>query len=309
MAKNGTPSPRHGWATLLRSPRLLLAVWLVPVLLGLPFVLTVQALLAPVLGNLPADPAPGDLQLIVSGTLARSVAVLAVPVLLAVLGGWAWRVLWHAGIVRWRAWAAGRPQRLGELVGLGLMAWWRYARLSLVALVAAALVTGGIWAPATRLARDAVGRLDETTSVRIVLAAAALTAIVLLILWTATVRGLWELARPGRRSAALAWLRGLGGALRHPLASLGTLLAWAVPLLAVWAGSLAAVRALGPGIAGMAVLQLGALLTAACSIGLVGSFAPVTDLPPFPAPGQAARRTGAPVNKPQAVATAGETAP
>lgn len=284
MTMPQNPSVSSGLATLRRSPRLVLAVWIVPALLVSPFILTVQSALAPVLGRLPADPAPGDLALVLARGLGRHGAALVVPALLAVAGIWLWTVLWHAGLVTWRAWAAGRPQLLGELLGLGIMRWWRYLRLSLVAMAAAAVTVGAVAAAVGAVARPAAESLEEARAVGVTLAGVALGKLLLLLLAAATLRGLWELGRPGRRSAAAAWLRGLAGALRHPLASLGVLLAWLIPIGILWAAPLAAVVALGDpgkGPAGVAILQLGALFRAAAWVGLVGSFAPVAGLGPL----------------------------
>ncbi len=284
MATSSNPSVSSGWATIRRSPRLVLAVWIVPALLVTPFVLTMQWALSPVLGRLPADPAPGDPAMVLAWGLGRYGAALLAPALAAVVGIWLWTVLWHAGLVTWRSWGEGRPQLLGELLGLGLMRWWRYLRFSLAALAAAAAVVGAVAAGVGALARPAARSLQEARAVNLTLAGMAVGVLLLLVLAAATLRGLWELGRPGRRSALLAWLRGLGGTLRHPLASLGVLLAWAVPLVLLWAAPLAAVAALGDpgrGAAGVALLQLGALLRAAGWVGLVGSFAPVAGLGPL----------------------------
>ncbi len=284
MAMPRNPSVSSGMATLRRSPRLVLAVWIVPALLTAPFILAVQSALAPILGRLPADPAPGDLALILSWGLGRYGAALAVPALLAVAGIWLWTVLWHAGLVGWRTWAEGRPQLLGELLGLGFMRWWRYLRLSLVALAAVAATAGAVAAAVRALARPAAESLQEARAVSFPLGGVVVAKLLLLFLAAATLRGLWELGRPGRRSAAAAWLRGLAGALRHPLASLGVLLAWAIPIGILWALPLAAVVWLGDpgkGPLGVAILQFGALLRAAAWVGLVGSFAPVAGLGPL----------------------------
>ncbi len=279
------PSLRDGWQLLRRSPRLVLAVWIVPTLLLLPFVGTVQATLGTALGRLPARPAPGDLRLVLAHAAGRYGPALVVPVLLALVGTWLWTVLWHAGLVTWRVWAAGRPQRLGELLGLGISRLWRYLRLSLAAATGLALLLAAVIAPAVAWVRHAREALREAVAVNVSLGAAAAGALLALLALAATQRALWELARPGRRSAAAAWLRGFGGALRHPLATLGVLLAWLVPAALLWAGPLLAVAALGEagrGPLGMAILQLAALLRAACWVGLVASFAPVAGLGPLP---------------------------
>lgn len=281
MAKQTNPSLASGLATIRRSLRLILAVWFVPALFIGQFILAIQAAYSPALGKLPAVAAPGDATLVLMATTGRLGRLVMLSALLAVVGIWLWTVLWHAGLVSWRVWAADRPQRLGELVGHGVMRWWRYVRLALVAsavsLVLLGAVTQGFGSAAKRVGET----LREAAAMRITLAGGAVALILALFLWAGTLRALWELAETGRRSAVLAWLRGLGGVLRHPVASLGVLLAWVVPALVIWIAAFLGARALGTiggGLPAYLVLQIGALLRAAAWVGLVGSFAPIVGL-------------------------------
>ena len=95
--------------------------------------------------------------------------------------------------------------------------------------------------------------------------------------WLATLHGAWLLGEAGRRSAIVAWLRGLARTLRRPLRSGFTLLLWALPALAlqtlpVTSGWL--VPPLPNGAAGSLVVLLAAFLAAFCWVGLFLSFAP-----------------------------------
>jgi len=286
MAKQTNPSLASGLATIRRSPRLIVAVWFVPALLIGQFILAIQTAYSSALGKLPAVAAPGDPTLILMATTGRLGRVVMLSALVAAVGTWLWTVLWHAGLVTWRVWAADRPQRLGELIGHGVMRWWRYLRLALVASVASLVllvaVTQGFGAAARRVGET----LREAAAMRITLAGGAVAIILVLFLWAGTLRALWELAETGRRSAVLAWLRGLGGALRHPLVSLGVLLAWVVPALILWIAAFFGARALGAiggGLPAYLVLQVGALLRAVAWVGLVGSFAPIVGLAVRPA--------------------------
>ncbi len=287
MAKQTNPSLASGLATIRRSPRLILAVWFVPALLIGQFILATQAAYSSALGKLPAVAAPGDATLILMSITGRFGGLLMVSALVAAVGIWLWTVLWHAGLVSWNVWAADRPQQLGELVGHGVMRWWRYLRLALVASVVSvvllAAVTSGFGAAAKRVGET----LREAAAMRITLAGGAVALVLVLFLWAGTLRALWELAETGRRSAVLAWLRGLSGVLRHPLVSIGVLLVWIVPALVVWIGAFLGARALGPiggGLPAYLVLQIGALLRAVAWVGLVGSFAPIVGLAVRPAP-------------------------
>ena len=127
------PSPRWGFHQARKLWRLVLACWVVSGLAFLPAILVLRGALAPALGRLPQEPGSlpqGEIAVIV----VESLRPLMLPIGLAVVSGlvvlWVWTVLWHAGVVGWQLWAGGRRVRLGEVLGLGMVAWWRYARLS-----------------------------------------------------------------------------------------------------------------------------------------------------------------------------------
>lgn len=275
-------SPLWGFAAAARLWRLVLAVWLVPLLLMLPAYLIARSGLAAALGSVPVDrAASADVPLIVIQALSRFGPSLAVAVLVAVPLLWAWMVLWTAGAVGWQVWATGRPVRLGEILGYGMLRWWRYARLSITAFVALLVLVGGACAPFFLAAAAAKKRLQEVRMVNLQLAGLALGGVLLWILWSATVRGAWELARPERRSAALAWWRGLSGTFREPVRSLGTILLWATvgKILTLAPAVLdlrfSALRGSPGGVLLGLVLVLGA---AFCWVALLLSFAPVSGL-------------------------------
>jgi hypothetical protein len=96
-----------------------------------------------------------------------------------------------------------------------------------------------------------------------------LTAVVLIVCWLSTLRGAWLLGESGRRSAVVAWLRGLGASLRQPIRSLFTLVLWAVPGLA-----LLALPVLVEGPTVELALLLAWLGSTFCWVALYLSFAP-----------------------------------
>jgi len=143
----------------------------------------------------------------------------------------AWSVLWHGGVVRW--WfgtgngAAQVP--LAEILGHGFAWWWRFVRLAVVAVTVTASMLAAIWIPLKPLIRSAGTTGDGGRSGVLLVAGLVLTATVLVGCWLATLHGAWLLGESGRRSAAVAWLRGVGATLRQPIRSLWTLALWAVP--------------------------------------------------------------------------------
>jgi len=275
------PSSRWGLAQARRLWRLVLAVWLVSLAAYLPALLVFFGASGAALGELPGDSAsiaPGDVALLLGPALAKVLR----PLMLAFLSGcvalWAWTVLWHAGVVNWALWASGRRVRLGEVLGLGMVSWWRYARLSATALavmVAAWLV---VWAPTWSAVSSARGAMAEGRMVVLLGFGIVLTKLVGLVVWAATLRGAWLLGMPERRSVVVAWLLGLVGSFQTPLATFGTLLLWTVPvlwlsllplLIGMWGGGGPQLLLLG---------QLAAATRAFCWVGLFMSFAPVSGL-------------------------------
>ncbi len=281
-----TVSPRFGLAAGLRLWRLVLAVWIVPVFLAMPVLMMVRGSFGRALAAAPETAAGrADVPLVVMQGLHRIGPALGAGVLGLIIGLWAWTVLWHAGTVGWEVWARGRPVRLGEIVGHGLLGWWRYARLSLAALAGLAVLAGVLCGPLLAAALAARRSMAEVRMMNLQLAAVVLGGVVLWICWSATLRGAWELAVPGRRSAALAWVRGLAGTFRQPVRSLGTVFLWAtagkVLTLApvVFALRLPALR----GAPGAALGLVFGLVAAFCWVALFLSFAPVSGMIPEPA--------------------------
>jgi hypothetical protein len=117
--------------------------------------------------------------------------------------------------------------------------------------------------------------VNERRLIALVTAGAAATALAAIVVWLATLHGAWLLGLPGRRSAVVAWLRGLQATARRPVAGLSTLLVWVVPALLVSA----VVPLLGVAFEGVrggpllfAVGLLVSLARAFCWVGLFCSF-------------------------------------
>jgi hypothetical protein len=140
--------------------------------------------------------------------------------------------------------------------------WWCYARLAIVTLVLLAVAAIVPWLP---LLADV-----EQRALRPLLVVGSAASIVgVILVWLAGLRGAWLLAEPRRRSALVAWMRGLFAVLRHPLRSFGPLLVWALPgvallVLPVWYD--------GPVV--MLLLLVSWLLSAFCRVALHLSYAP-----------------------------------
>jgi hypothetical protein len=278
------PSPRHGWTEAIRLWRVVLAIWAVAWAAIAPALLIMRLGVFPALAELPPEPAavaPGDVGLI----LAEAARPMLVPFALAVVSGlaviWGWTVLWHSGVVAWRLWTGGRRVRLGEVLGLGMVSWWRYARLSATAAAALLVAGAAVWLPLASLVDTRLRLVSEQRTLAILLAGAAITKLLAILVWLATLQGAWVLGLPERRSAVMAWLRGLANTLRTPLSSVGTWLVWVLPACAATAVSLwIGVRF--PGLRGtpllIAVSLSTALIRTFCWVGLFCSFAPVTGL-------------------------------
>jgi len=275
-------SLRYGARQAIQMWRLVAAVWLVPMVLGAPVVIAARRALAPMLGPIPmGGAAPGDVGLVLMWGLSRFGALLGIGIVSFLAAMWAWGVLWHAGATGWLAWATGRRLRVGEVVGLGVLRWWRYARLALTAVAGAVVLIAAACLPLQLLARAARRHLAETRMVNLQLASLVLAGLLLWIVWTATLRGAWVLANPQRRSAALAWLEGLTGTLRDPLRSLGCVLAWGVSVkLLVLAPLLLGinVRVFAGTFLGVVTALVLGLVRAYCIVALFLSFAPVSGL-------------------------------
>jgi len=280
--KKSKVSPLFGLRRALTLWRLVLVVWAVSAAISLLPLFVVRGELARLLGPIPIDgAAPGDGQLVVMWGLSRVGSALGPSILMALVLLAFFTILWHAGATGWQLWRSGESARVGEILGLGLLRWWRYARLALTALAGALLLMPALSAPFFLLAKKAAKDLAETRMVNLQLAGMVMLTLLLWIIWAATLRGAWELAHPRRRSAALAWLHGLAGALRSPFGSLGTVLLWGL------AGKLLALTPLVSGLAHrgfggtpawFALAVLSHLAAAFCWVALFFSFAPVCSL-------------------------------
>jgi len=280
----GPPSPRWGWQQARRLWRLVIAVWVVSWLAIAPALLLLWRIIVPGLAALPAgtgEVADGDVALIILEAGREAWIPSALALLSGLVALWAWSVLWHAGVVSWQLWMGGRRVRLGELLGLGVAAWWRYARLSAAALTVLVVTVAAIAVPLLWAALRALGAMAERRLVVVVVAGMVAVKLVAIVVWLATLHGAWLLGLPERRSAVVAWLHGLQATARRPLANLWVLLVWLVPpLLASAAAPLlgAAFAGLRGGLVLVGIGLLASLLRAFCWVGLFCSFAPVTGL-------------------------------
>jgi hypothetical protein len=223
----------------------------------------------------------GDIPLIVVDAARQILAPMGLAVASGFVVLWIWTVLWHAGVVSWQLWTGGRRVRLGEVLGLGLVAWWRYARLSLTAFGVLALAGVAWWLPLSTAIQSSYENMNEVRALTLVAVGVVCTKLVVSLVWIVTLHGAWLLGLPEHRSAFLTWFRGAWSALRTPFKSLLTWLAWLIP---AW---LAAVAPLVLGIRfgelrGTVALTifgvLAGLVRVFCWVGLFSSFAPVTGL-------------------------------
>jgi len=275
------PSPRWGCQQAHRLWRLVIAVWVVAWLAMAPALLLLWRLIVPGLAALPAGPGEvpaGDVALIILEAGREAWIPLALALLFGLVVLWAWSVLWHAGVVSWQLWMGGQRVRLGELLGLGVAAWWRYARLSAAALTVLVVTVAAVAVPLLWAALRALGAMAEGRLVVVVVAGMVAVKLVAIVVWLATLHGAWLLGLPERRSAVVAWLHGLQATARRPLVSLWCWLVWLVPALAVSAVAPLA-GAVFEGMRGGALLVgvglLASLARAFCWVGLFCSFAPI----------------------------------
>ena len=281
----GPPSPRRGAQQALRLRQLVAAVWVASWLAIAPALLVLSQKVSFALAPLPGEAPGGDIDLIILEAVREARTPLAIAVLCGVAGWWAWTVLWHAGVVRCQLRTGGRRARLSDLLGVGVASWWRYARLSATALVALATAAATVWLPLWWGVAGGSAAMTERRLIASASAGAVATAVAVIVVWLATLRGAWLLGLPGRRSAALAWLAGLRSTLRRPLPCLGTWLVWVVPALLVSAvvpllgGVFAGLRG---GLLLVVVGLLVSLLRAFCWVGLFCSFGPGTGLVGIP---------------------------
>jgi hypothetical protein len=263
------PSVSAGFRLAVRLHRLVVGVWLAWVAIFVPAMVFVEAAAGPHRANRPAGGFDAGEDLLVFFEIMRPVAV---PLAVALFFGWvlliAWCVLWHAGVACWWLNPDTDEARLAQILGHGLPVWWRFVRLTLLALV---LQVAGAVSPWLPLLAD----VEQRFVLPLLISGSVLTVAATIFIWLAAFRGGWLLGEPGRRSALLAWARGFGAAVRQPLRSLLPLLVWAVPGLA-----LLVLPVLYDGPAASLFLLAAWLLAAFCMVALYMSYAPPKPKPP-----------------------------
>jgi hypothetical protein len=208
--------------------------------------------------------------------LARPVVwPLALAAASAVAGGWVWAVLWRAGVVTWAVWGtSGRP-RITEILGHGVVRWWRFARLHAVVtaalgamVVGIAIVVGHRFEAAARVAADP--RVVEWS------AGAFIAWIVLsIVAGTVIAAGCWRLGTPGVHSALHAAAQGAVVIGRHPVRAPLVTAAWWVAAGLLTAGPVWMAVSGASQAATVVVLEVCLVARAACRVGLLGSFLPL----------------------------------
>jgi hypothetical protein len=264
--------------------RLVVACWLVSYAVFLPAVWVVGGAASEALGDLPSnlEAIPdGDRELILLDALRQ----IRDPLRLAVVSGlitlWMWTVLWHAGVVNWALWTGGRRVRLGEVLGLGMVSWLRYARLSLTAAATLLLAMTALWYPLMIALDECHRSVAEQRAVLLVVGGVGLSTMVALVGWAATLHAAWLLGLPERRSVVLAWLRGLLTVLRTPVRSLASVMLWVLPAVLISVVPLLVGLNFDELRGGWWIPVLGQVaagVRAFCWVGLFVTFAPVTGL-------------------------------
>jgi hypothetical protein len=264
------PSVATGFRRATRFHRVVAAVWLLSILVFVPAHAIVQMTAGPARADLPSGGLDTGEGLVVFFEIMRPIVV---PLVVSLTFGCflfiAWWVLWHAGAVCWWLDPETDEPHLAQVLGHGLPRWWRFARLALLGLVLQAVGAGAPWLP---LLTD----VEERFLLPLLIFGCVATVVVTLFVWLAVVRGAWLLGEAGRRSALLAWVRGLKAAIRQPLRSLLPVLVWALPGLA-----LLGLPLVYNGPAAMLFLLAAWLISALCWVAFFFSFAPAK---PKPAP-------------------------
>lgn len=275
------PSVIWGVRTAIRLWPLVVLVWLSGLVFFLPASVVLQKAAARSFGRVPEgfDLPAGDGAILATGLLRDVADTLSVSLVFGIVLAWAWTVLWHAGVARISVWEPESTSKASRVLGLGLGAWWRYCRLSLVALVGLVALLIAIWLPLLQMIKTAFGAMAEGRMIFLIGTGIFLSPVAKILVWAATLRGAWELARPDARSSAFAWFRGLVGVFRQPVSTLGVLLTLGVlqvalalvPLVApLFVPSLRG-TSLGSTVAGGATLAAAFFLVA-----LFAAFAPIS---------------------------------
>ena len=224
------PSILLGVRTAWGMRRLVIVVWLVGFGLFIPASMILNGAGSSALAQVaPEIVAPdGEVALLLVEAVAPVFAPLWIVIVVALLLSWAFTVLWHAGVARFRVWASGPPAP-SRILGLGLTAWWPYCRLSLTALVVLIGLMTAVWIPVAAGVSGAFTAMAEERMVALIAIGVVAALFVKLIVWAATLRGAWELAVPTNRSAVRAWVRGFVGAFRDPSQPSRPCSSWASP--------------------------------------------------------------------------------
>lgn len=271
MSTAGKPSAVAGFRLAARLHRLVAAVWLAWLALFAPALAIVQAVAGPAWTSRPAGGSTGGEDLVVFFEIMRPIAMpLAVALVFAVLLLIGWCVLWHAGAVRWWLLPDTDEARVAQILGHGLPEWWRFARIALLAIGLQVIAAVAPWLPL-------MAEVEHRFLLPLLVFGSVLTAVATILVWLATFRGGWLLGEPGRRSAVVAWVRGLGLAVRQPVRSVMPLLVWALPGLV-----LLAVPILYDGPAPTLFWLAAWLLAAFCMVALFMSYAPPKPQPERP---------------------------
>jgi len=263
-----SPSVVCGFRFAARLHLLVVGVWLVSVVLLIPAQVIVQATAGPARANLPSGRLGSGEDPILFFEILRPVAA---PLIVALAFGFllffGWWILWHAGTVRWWLNPEADAVRFAQILGCGLAVWWRFARLALLALILQLIVTTVPWLPF-------LANVRERFLLPLLVFGSVLTIVGTMMVWLATMRGMWLLGEPGRRSAMAAWVRGLWTVLRQPLRSFLPLFVWALPGLA-----LLVLPLIYDGPAPGVFLLVAWLVSAFCWVALHLSYAPPKPIP------------------------------
>jgi hypothetical protein len=260
---NAQPSIATGFRHAVRLHRLVATVWLGWGLIFITPLVAIQAVVGPRRASLPPKPLAAGEDILVFFEIMRPVVVpLAVAFGFACIFLGAWCVLWHAGVVRWWLNPDTSRVRVAEIIGHGMAVWWRFTRLAALALILQTIVMVVPWLP---FFTD----VKQRFLLPLLICGAVFVVVGTVLVWVSTIRGGWLLGEEGRRSALMAWFRGLGATVRQPLRSLLPLLVWALSGLGLL---VLPVLYVGPMTA--AFLVVAWLLTAFCVVALFMSYAP-----------------------------------
>jgi hypothetical protein len=248
-----------------------MVVWLVSLAMFLPAMVVVQVGAEPIRSRLPVAGLSADEEVVIFFETIRPVFLpICVAMAFGLLLFVAWWILWHAGTVRWWLDPDTDEPRLVQIVGLGLGAWWRWARLALIAILLEGLALTLAWMPLTY-------EVESRFLLPLLIFGSIFTVVSTCFVWLGAARGAWMLGETGRRSALVAWVRGLWASVRQPLRSTLPLVAWAVPGLA-----LLVMPVIFNGPAALLFLLVAWLLSTFCWVAFHLSFAPPKPEPTRP---------------------------